>query len=196
MRMFVAVEISDRLRQAAAAAATRIRQDVGRALEARWVDPVNMHLTVRFIGQVDDDRAPDLVKVLAEPVRVAPFEIALGRCGVFPARGGPRVVWLGLTTGLPSLAAMRDEFSRRLALLGIEPEDRPYSAHLTLARVKDLRKEGRGSPAAVREAIEKVDVAPARCRVDRATIFRSHMSSAGSWYEPLAYAATGTEAGS
>lgn len=194
MRLFVAVELSESLRRAAADAAGRIRRQAGRAIEARWVDPEHMHVTVRFIGQVDDDRVPELVKVVAEPLSVPPFEIALGRCGVFPPRGGLRVIWIGLTSGLQSLTAMHDEFNQRLAPLGFAPETRPYSAHLTLARVKEGRNpERRDAPAALRTAIEAVDVGLAQCRVERATIFRSHVRSTGSWYEPLAHAVVASE---
>lgn len=185
MRLFVAVEISDQMRDVAARAGDTIRRKLGRAIDARWVEPAQMHLTVRFIGQVEDVRVPDMLKILATPVPVAPFDIALDGCGVFPPTGGPRVIWIGLTSGLPSLAAMYDEYNRRLSPLGFEPEKRPYSAHLTLARVKDVRK---GPPAALRDAIQHVSVQSSRCPVERTTIFRSHTSSKGAWYEPLAHA--------
>jgi RNA 2',3'-cyclic 3'-phosphodiesterase len=190
VRLFVAVELSDEMRKAAARAAETIRRTIGRSIDARWVEPEKMHLTVRFIGHVHDDRVPDLLKVLAAPLSIAPFEIALGGCGAFPPRGGIRVIWIGLETGLQSLTAMHDEYNRRLAPVGFEPEDRPYSAHLTLARVKGVRK---GPPAALRETIRRVAVQPSHCRVDRVTIFRSNMSSKGSSYEPLAQAIFATE---
>lgn len=183
MRLFVAVEISDEMRQVAARTAETIRRKLGRAIDARWVETERMHLTVRFIGHLEDDRVPDLLKVLEEPLPVAPFEVTLDGCGVFPPKGGLRVIWIGLETGLPSLGAMHDEYNRRLAPYGFEPENRPYSAHLTLARLR-----GRGASARLRATIQQAAVDPSRCRIDRATIFRSHVSSKGSWYEPLAYA--------
>ena len=185
MRLFVAVEICDAMREAAAGAAETIRRTLGRAIDARWVEPEKLHFTVRFIGHVEDDRVPELLTVLVRPLAVEPFEIALDRCGVFPPAGGLRVIWIGLATGLPSLSAMHDEYNRRLAPLRFEADARPYSAHLTLARVKNARK---ASAASLRDVIPGIPVEAIRCRVDRATIFRSHMSSHGSRYEPLAHA--------
>jgi 2'-5' RNA ligase len=186
VRLFVAVEISDEMRQVAARTAGTIRRKLGRSLDARWVDPEKMHLTVRFIGHVDDDRVPHLLKILAEPLPVAPFEIAIGGCGAFPPTGGIRVIWIGLEAGLPFLTAMHDECDRRLAPLGVEPEDRPYSAHLTLARLR-----GKGASARLRETIRDVHVERACCPIDRATIFCSHVSSKGSRYEALSHAHLG-----
>ena len=185
MRLFVAVEISDEMRRVAARTAETIRRTLGQGIEARWVDPQKMHLTVRFIGHVGDDRVPGLLKILVEPVSIAPFVISLGGCGVFPSSGGIRVVWIGLRTGLPSLIAMHDEYNQRLAPFGFEPETRPYSAHLTLARVHGRCASGK------RAVIKDVAVDASASEVHRATIFRSHMSSAGSWYEPLGHADLG-----
>ncbi|MGH9409900.1 MAG: RNA 2',3'-cyclic phosphodiesterase [Vicinamibacterales bacterium] len=182
MRLFVGVGISERMRQAAAEAAERIRRRLVRAIDARWVDPRDMHLTVRFIGHVDDDRVPMLLTRLVAPVQVPPFDIALERCGVFPASGTVRVIWIGLRSGLPSLAEMHHEFNRRLAAAGFKAEDRPYSPHLTLARVKRVS----GRPAAIREKLDGVPVPPAPSRIDRAVIFRSHLSQHGARYEALA----------
>lgn len=178
MRLFVAVEISGQARQAAADVAGRLRRGLGRAVSARWIEPANMHLTVRFIGHVADERVPRVVEALQPPVSVAPFAVALGSCGVFPRSGGPRVIWIGLRHGLEPLAAMHDEFNRRLRPLGFEPEDRRFSAHLTLARVKEAH-------ASVRQVITETPVPPAAWQVAAATVFQSLVSSRGARYEPL-----------
>jgi RNA 2',3'-cyclic 3'-phosphodiesterase len=193
MRLFVAVEIDDHARHVAEMTADALRRAIGPALKARWVPPENMHLTVRFIGPVDDERAPAIVDALSAPLAMPPFEIGLGACGVFPPSGAPRVVWIGLTAGFPELSALHDEFDRRLVPFGFESETRPFSAHLTLARVKDPSTKLRaGAPkglgVAVQQAVRRVAPTPARCRITRATIFQSHVSSQGARYEPIASA--------
>ena len=166
----------------AATAGEELRQAIGPALKARWVPPENMHLTVRFIGHVDDARAPAMLEALAPPLDLAPFDVELGGCGVFPPSGPPRVIYIGLAQGLPSLAAMHEEFNRRLRPFGFEPEDRPFSAHLTLARIKDAPK-GAGTP--LREALRHIQPSGARAHVSNATVFQSHLSPKGPRYEAL-----------
>ena len=185
MRLFVAVEIGDETRRVAAATADVLRAAIGPAVKARWVPPENMHLTVRFIGHVADGRAPGLIDALTPPLDIPPFGIELGGCGVFPPTGAPRALWIGLARGLPGLASMHAAFNRRLLPFGFEPESRPFSAHLTLARIKNAPS---GAGRAVREALRHVTPPTATSHVTRATIFRSHLSPNGPRYEPVAFA--------
>lgn len=178
MRLFVAVEIVDEARQVAADVADRLRNELGSIVAARWANPANMHLTVRFIGHVVDERVPAVLDALRPSVRVAPFDVVLGGCGVFPSSGMPRVIWIGLREGLHSLAAMHEEFNRRLEPLGFDPEDRPYSAHLTLARLT-------GGRSSVRRTIAGKIVTPVRWRVTKAAVFHSLLSPKGSRYQRL-----------
>ena len=94
MRLFVAVEIDDLARRAAEATAEALRVAIGPALKARWVPVENLHLTVRFIGHVDDDRAPAVIEALALPLDIPSFDIELGGCGMFPSKGPPRALWM------------------------------------------------------------------------------------------------------
>lgn len=182
MRLFVAVELDDSVRRTAVKAADDLRRSFGSALRPKWIDASHLHLTVRFIGHVGDDRVPAVLEAIAPPLAIAPFEIALGECGVFPPHGPPRVLWIGVREGLTSLQALHQEFNRRLLPFGYQPDNRPFSAHLTLARVKDAP---RGSGVAVREALRAVRVPPVRWRVEHATVFQSILSPRGSTYRLL-----------
>ena len=182
MRLFVAVEPDEGVRSAAADAAREFQRRLGAKLRARWVSPEKMHLTVRFIGRVDDTRVGAILDALRPPLPISPFDIELGGCGAFPPTGPPRALWIGLSAGMAPLAAMHDEFDSRLGPLGYEPEDRPFNVHLTLARVKDAP---RGSAAVAREAVRAIVPARSRCRVTHATVFQSVPSPNGSSYRPL-----------
>jgi RNA 2',3'-cyclic 3'-phosphodiesterase len=179
MRLFVAVELGDDVLREAGRAIERLRERLGRALDTRWVSTEKMHLTIRFIGQVLDDRVPAVLESLAPPLAIQPFEITLAECGVFPVHGPPRVLWLGLREGVASLETMHDEFNRRLAPLGFQAEDRQFSAHVTLARIKDAP---RGSGAAVRHTLRSMHVTSARGHVSEAVVFESRLSPKGSTY--------------
>ena len=182
MRLFVAVEMDEASRRIAAGVQREVQSALDPILKARWVPAENMHLTVRFIGHVDDVRAPAVIAALTPPLEVPPFDVALGACGMFPPHGPPRVFWIGLAEGLPSLALLHHAFDRRLQPFGFEPEARPFSAHLTLARVKEAP---RGSARAVRGALDQIAVPATRFHVGHATVLRSHLSPNGPRYEVI-----------
>jgi RNA 2',3'-cyclic 3'-phosphodiesterase len=179
VRLFVAIELAEQAKRAAEKTARTLQRQLGETLPARWADRDHMHLTVRFIGHVADERVPSILEALRPAVHLAPFPLALGACGAFPAHGPPRVLWIGLKEGVASMKALHDECNRRLRPLGFTPEDRPYRAHLTLARVKDAP---RGSGSLVRNTIRNVEVPAAQWIASHATVFESHLSPSGSTY--------------
>ncbi len=181
MRLFAAIELPEDVRLLLEASAEQLRLRLGPSVEARWVEPEKLHLTVRFIGQVEDDRAPALIARVRTPIAVSRFELRLGGCGVFPASGPPRVIWIGVVEGARPLAQLHEELNARLAPFGYEPERRPFSAHLTLARVKTAKSRG-----SVRAAVRAFTTPGVRCDVAQVTLFRSHLSSRGSRYEIVA----------
>jgi 2'-5' RNA ligase len=182
MRLFVAVSLDDAVRSAAAACAEQLKRRLPAGCEARWVPSANMHLTVRFVGYVPDDRIPALFEVLRPPLSIPPFDVQLGACGVFPASGPPRAIWIGIDEGFETLHAMHDECSRRLEPLGFMAENRPFSGHLTLARVRDVPQ---GASRAIREAVRSVHSEPAPARVRAATLYESVLSPKGPTYRRL-----------
>jgi RNA 2',3'-cyclic 3'-phosphodiesterase len=118
---------------------SRVTARLSGALSSRisWTRPGNWHLTLKFLGDVGEERLPDLARAL-RAVAFAPFVLAVGRAGFFPApgRGSPRVLWTGLKLGGPECARLAATVEQALAPLGFAPEARPFAAHLTLGRVK------------------------------------------------------------
>lgn len=102
---------------------------------AKWVRPEQLHLTVRFIGEVDGALFHDIKNILAE-VSAASFSLQLKGVGYFPPRGAPRVLWIGLEKSEP-LLLLRKKIDSRLLRVGVAPEGRKFSAHITLARLKN-----------------------------------------------------------
>jgi RNA 2',3'-cyclic 3'-phosphodiesterase len=184
MRLFVAVEIDDRARRVARGAQEKLQRALNSTLKARWVPSENLHLTVRFIGHVQDARVSALIEALAPPLDIPPFDVQLGGWGVFPRTGPPRAVWVGLTQGLSELASIHDALNQRLQPLGFEPEGRAFSAHLTIARIKHAPK---GAGRTVHAALDRITIPATRVAVSRATVFESHLSPKGPRYEPMAF---------
>jgi len=101
--------------------------------DARWTPPEQFHLTLCFIGEVNGAAFLDIKEALTE-ITVAPFALRLQGVGFFPPRGQPRVVWAGVETSEP-LAILQRKITSRLFTLGLEPENRKFSPHITLARL-------------------------------------------------------------
>jgi 2'-5' RNA ligase len=185
MRLFIGIELPDDLKQEAARVAERARATLENAAPRavlRWVPVENLHITIWFIGDANENRATEIRDVMSPPFSVPPFELRLGGGGTFPHSGDPRAVWLGLIEGRERLVSVYDEVAVRLATLGYAPEKRPYSPHLTIARVKDVHRR---DAAAIRRAASAAPADIAACHVRSATLFRSRTSPRGSEYEAL-----------
>jgi RNA 2',3'-cyclic 3'-phosphodiesterase len=181
MRLFVAADVPDAARAAVADAQRRLAATLGRSAGAlKWVKPDHAHLTLVFLGEVGDALAPALVSAVGRDVAIAPFDVTLESIGVFPPRGAPRVLWIGVGLGASRVADLQREIAARVAALGIPLENRPFHPHLTLARWRDSRPADR--ERALRAAPPGV---VAGARIDGATLYHSRLSSAGPTYTPL-----------
>jgi 2'-5' RNA ligase len=184
-RLFVAVDLSDEARQAVADEQQRIAGafDAETKPSLKWVRPEQAHLTIVFLGHVDDERVRTVVDAVGRDVNLAPFEMTLGGVGVFPSRGAPRVLWIGVGDGAAELTVLQRELAARVAALGIPLEQRPFHAHLTLARWRESRAADRSRAlAAARPGTI------ARVRIDSATLYQSRLSPTGAAYTALARA--------
>lgn len=124
MRLFVAVAADEEVKTAAAACVERLRRAPG---DFRWVDPRDMHLTLRYFGEVEEARVAEIAALMdAVAAGAAPFELTYGAPGAFDSFEDPRVVWVGASRGRAELAALA-------AALGRD-DPRPYEPHLTLGR--------------------------------------------------------------
>lgn len=185
MRLFIAADLDDGARDAVSGAVTRLRDDSererhGSTRGVAWVEARNLHLTLHFLGEIDEVRVPSLRSVLAPGIELAPPRIGLGGWGVFPPRGPARVVWLGVQSGAAALVAAHAELGRRLRAAGVATESRPFSPHLTVGRVKIPSGPHWGRLAGGVPPEPVCEWALHAC-----TLFQSHLSSAGSTYEAL-----------
>jgi RNA 2',3'-cyclic 3'-phosphodiesterase len=149
VRTFVAVFPPPEVRRALVGAAHELPV-VG---EVRWVRPENVHLTLKFLGDVSEDDLDRVAEAL-EPVRLrhGPFEAGLSGFGAFPSSRKARIVWAGIGDGSEPLRALARDVEASLEPLGFEREDRAYVPHLTLGRA-------RGRPVAL-EAVEAPSAIP------------------------------------
>jgi RNA 2',3'-cyclic 3'-phosphodiesterase len=185
MRLFIGIELSDALRSSAAAATNRVRERIASAAPAaqiRWLPPANLHVTIWFLGEVREPRAEALAASLKQPLSARPFTLRVGGAGAFPPSGAPRAIWLGLAAGRDDLVAIYDELGVRLSPLGFAPEKRPYSPHVTIARVKDVRP---ADAAALRRLLRDTGEDVGQCGIASVTLFASRPTPTGSTYEAI-----------
>jgi 2'-5' RNA ligase len=179
IRAFFAIELSEPARRAAAELAAALCARPG-GDAVRWVRPESLHVTLRFLGDVEPGRAEALAAQVREQVAaLAPFELRLAGLGSLPPNRRPRVLVLELEPQEP-LAALALAVERGVVAAGCAPERRAYRGHLTLGRVRE-----RGAPP----SLEGLPVPPADFAVGEAVLFASQPQPGGSVYTPLARAA-------
>jgi 2'-5' RNA ligase len=184
MRLFVAIDLDASARSSIEAAQSRLRALIGPDSRLRWVRPEQMHLTLVFVGEVDDQQASRVATAIAEPIAQPAFELRFGGLGAFPPRGAPRALWIGAEQGEPELRLLQKALADSVARSGVALEQREFSPHLTLARWKASRPSDRRRALSGSNAVS----APIPVRVDHATLYHSRLTSGGSIYTPLAHA--------
>jgi 2'-5' RNA ligase len=144
-----------------------------------WIAPDNLHVTVKFLGSVDVPRVP-LVRAALERATagVAGFDLVVAGLGAFPSAARARVLWAGVAAGGPALGALAARVDRELAGVGFAPEERAFSAHVTLGRVREPKRNARLGDALVGGEFGTV-------RVDRLVLMRSDLSPRGARYSEL-----------
>jgi 2'-5' RNA ligase len=142
---------------------------------ARWVDPGNYHLTLRFIGEIDEGTASDVDAALL-PIRAKPFAVTLAGVGRF----GDRMLWVGVEKS-PPLVHLRDKVESALVRLGLAPETRRYAPHVSLARLRNA-SEGKLQEYLTEHALFRAEPFP----VDKFSLVASYLTKAGSIYEDQA----------
>ena len=179
VRTFIAVLISGELKRRIALVQEEFKK---LAPEVKWVAEDNFHVTLKFLGNVKDDRLASISKVVAKAVEGAkPFEFEIGGAGAFPSARRPRVVWVGLTTGKDSLAELARRVDKELEKLGFPREDRPFKSHITIGRVKDDRTTGE-----LGRALEEADVGRlGSVHVDSVAVMKSDLKRDGPIYSVL-----------
>lgn len=188
MRLFIGIELPPAVRADLARIADghrrRILRHAPRAI-LRWIPEDNLHITLWFLGDVDEPRAARLLDVLRQPFRTAPFTARLTGRGAYPASGNPRVIWQGVEDGREGLQSLYAELAARLPALGFDTELRPYSPHVSLARVKDVPRAEAAGLRTVVEASAGGPPDPDPFEVDALTLFRSRTLPSGSEYQSL-----------
>jgi len=187
IRAFIAIEPSASARAALARLTRRMQEAQLRDL--RWVDPMGVHLTLKFLGNITLPMRDKVVEVMESAARgLGPFPLALSSLGVFPSPRSPRVLWVGVQGDLESLGRLQERLEAGLEGLGFPREVRGFTPHLTLARTRDrLSPQARDRLAQVL-ASERPDWAEAEAvwEVREVVLMRSTLTPSGAIYQLIA----------
>ncbi len=168
-RLFVAIDLPTHIKE-------QLTRLSGGVPGARWLTPVQMHLTLRFIGEVDGGVFEDIMAALGE-IRRAPFELTLKGVGHFPPKGRPEVIWVGVQKSEP-LIALRNKIESTLSHIGIERDRRKFAPHVAIARLRDVNV-----PRLARYIIEYNLYESLPFRVNEFCLYSSMLSSSGAIYQ-------------
>lgn len=145
-----------------------------------WVAAENLHVTLKFLGGVDESRLAEIGAALAQAVTVPAFEVGVRGLGAFPSAARARVLWAG-APGSAAFTTLADDVDRALAALGFPPEERGFTPHVTLGRVREPRRND--ALAVALEAAAARDFGT--LRVERVSLMRSDLSPRGARYTEL-----------
>lgn len=182
-RLFVACEIPD-----------DVKRDIGEVIETlkgrsgsavRWIRPEGVHVTLKFLGEVPAKKLPAVKLAIQEAVvGHSPFELEFSNIGTFGGREGLRIMWVGIAGDVLRLEALVRAVNAALAVVGFEPERRPFRPHLTLGRVRD--EIPTRQRAEIEVAVGKMGVPSTSWRTTQVSLMRSRLTPQGAVYEVLA----------
>ena len=148
-----------------------------RPLPGRAIPAENWHLTMRFIGPMEQVTYERMLAELDATQLGGSFSIRFEGLGAFPNPRRATVLWVGISHGGDELVRLAAAVEDAVAAAGVDPEERPFRPHLTVARIRP--------PANVTDLVDQASLPAIRWRADRLTVFRSHLGSGGARYEPL-----------
>jgi 2'-5' RNA ligase len=180
MRLFIAVPLPKDTEQYLAEVIRALRRPSD---GIKWVDPRNIHLTLRFLGDTDPPLVPDIQKEILAVATHARVVCSLGEIGAFPNLSRPRVIWVGLENNIDRLKQLASGIETGVRTIGFAPEDKPFKPHLTLGRVREdaprvlLNLDG-----------VKVITKPDQVTLDRIVLYQSTLTPQGPIYKALSTA--------
>lgn len=192
VRSFIAIELPQETKHELARLQERLKRACGYC-PARWVAAESIHLTLNFLGDVPRSKLDDIKSAVAQACAEAgTFELALASLGAFPNLERPHIVWVGLSGDVERLLKIQKRLEQLLAGLGFDPENRPFSPHLTLARVRDE------ASAADKKRLGQA-ICSTTCKTDysipvrQVSLIKSQLTPAGPVYTILSSAELGRQ---
>lgn len=179
MRLFVSVDLPEDL----ADAVENVQSGFADASGLDFTDPEQAHVTLKFLGEVDDSRVDEVSNAIEDAIEasgVDPFSVTYGGLGVFPSLDYISVLWLGVEDGGAELTRLHEAIEDRTVELGFDPEDHEFTPHVTLARMKHA-----GGKEIVQDGVREQDPTVGTTRVEEVRLTKSELTQAGPEYSTV-----------
>jgi len=193
IRSFIAIELPEEAKKGLAKLRKELERDEHKFV--KWVDPGGIHLTLKFLGNIPSKRVAEITGAMQQAAQgISPFRLEISGLGVFPSLRQVRVFWVGISGEVDKLSRLQQSIESALVTIGFAKEERPFTPHLTLARIR----EG-ASPAERKSFGELVgttifeDKYP--IKVDAISLMRSQLTPAGAIYSRLSVVGLGPPKG-
>jgi len=186
IRSFIAIELPDALKQELAKLQGKLRQPQQSWI--KWVNPQGIHLTLKFLGNVSADKIPSLTSAIEASARgTPPFRLEVSGVGAFPNLKRTQVVWVGMGGEIDVLRQLQRSVESHLAPLGFAPEKREFSAHLTVARVRNQATPSERERLGQLIAATRFETAHT-IKVDAIDLMKSQLTREGAIYTKISSA--------
>ncbi|RJP14535.1 MAG: RNA 2',3'-cyclic phosphodiesterase [Candidatus Abyssobacteria bacterium SURF_5] len=179
VRMFVAITLHGSLH-------TTLGEIIGKlsssGAKVKWVEPENVHLTLKFLGNVEEERLPEIFAACGRAAEgFGPIDLEMRALGCFPNNKSPRIVWLGIQRGVEAVTRLQEKVERELQAIGFSKEEKPFRAHLTIGRVKGKQ----GISRLCRLLEEERNIFLGSMRAEKISVMKSKTLPAGPVYTEL-----------
>ena len=178
MRMFTGIPIPDEPKEELIKAQEQLK---GIPLKASWTKPENLHITLKFLGEVDDAMVPQITKALeGSPCPQGSFIATLEECGIFPNLRTPRIAWISLSRGEKEVKHIFKHIQKSLLSFGFGKEKRPFKSHITLGRIKYVK-----DTSALIQRFEELNLEKISWQINGFILYKSILTSGGPIYEAI-----------
>jgi len=182
MRAFIAIELPQQIKDSLSQIQKQLKES---GADVKWVGPGNIHLTLKFLGEIDDEKIEKINGIIEDTARDKPsFKMHISSIGAFPKIDYPRVIWVGIDAGDSETKEVVKELEEKIQKIGIPKEERAFSSHITIARTRSalnrdklVQKLKIISPEFGKEDLE--------FKVTKITLFKSTLTPIGPIYEVL-----------
>jgi len=181
MRTFIAIELPKNIKDSLSQLQAELKSSNA---DVKWVAPENIHLTLKFLGEIDDKKSEKIIQIIEEVAKGKnKFQVRISLLGAFPKIGSPRVIWVGIEAGDKETKEIAEELEEKIAKIGVPKEKRPFSSHITIGRLRSpLKRE-----ILIKYLKEKSGLGGKilEFSADKITLFKSTLTPKGPIYEIL-----------
>ena len=182
MRTFIAIELPAEIKEYLNFIQNKLKAC---QTDMKWVKPENIHLTLKFLGEINAEQFDKTVSILKKAADNNPsFKINMASIAAFPGINTPRIIWLGINQGEPQIKTLVANLEEKLVGIGIPAEERTFSVHITIARTCSCRNQ-QSLGAGIAGLNDKLKIEKHEFTADKLTLFKSTLTSQGPLYEAL-----------